>query len=94
MKELESYVIEMLVEVYAELYKYGITKEISNRAKVVYNEFIPADTLLSHVVMSAILQLFAIAYPGSDPDAKVPSQDRIEKIIKDLKEYKQNLEIG
>ena len=89
---MELGAIEELVIIYSELYEKGITKDITKKAKCIYNELIPGHTLLSEVVNSAVGKLFSVAYPNVDPDRKIPSNEEIKKIISNLNKLKQELE--
>lgn len=64
---MELGAIRELINLYSDLQKQGLTKEISERAKSIYNELTPGHTLLSKIVNSAVGRLFPIAYPNVDP---------------------------
>ncbi len=92
MKELELIAIRELINVYSTLKEMGLTEDITNKAKSIYNHLIPANTLLSNIVNSAVGRLFSVAYPNVDPDRMVPTKEEVEEIIKKLKKRKQELE--
>ena len=92
MKEMELLAVERLIVVYSDLYKKGITKEITEKAKYAYNEWTSGHTLLSDTVNYAVSKLFSVAYPNLDPDRKTPSKEEIQLIISNLKKRKDELE--
>jgi hypothetical protein len=92
MKKLEKLAIEQLIFIYEKSLKEGLSEEVINNAKSIYNELIPGNTLLSDITNFAVAKLFAIAYPNSDPERKFPSKEEIKKILHSLKKRKQELE--
>ena len=85
MKELEQKAIRELIDVYNIYILTGINKKLTDKAKFVYNEYIPANTLLGEKVMEAVGKLFPIAYPnvgsGLKPLLKKEARNIIKKLI-------------
>jgi hypothetical protein len=92
MLELELDAIEKLLMLYSELYKKPISSQISHIARDIYNNLIPANTMLSDDVNFAVNRLFSVAYPDVDPDRTVPSKEEILQILQNLRKLKLSLE--
>jgi len=92
MKELEKPAIEQLIYVYMKFLDEGLSQKVINKAKEIYDELTPGNTLLSPIVNHAVGKLFSIGYPNVDPNRPIPTKDEAKDIIEDLKKRKQELE--
>ena len=92
MKELERSTIEQLIFVYMKFLDEGLSQDVINKAKEIYDELIPANILLSPTVNYAVGKLFSISYPNTDLNRKIPTKEEVKEILEKLKKRKQNLE--
>ena len=92
MEELERPAIEQLIYLYTKFLDEGLSQEVVSKAKEIYNELVPANTLLSPTVNHAVGKLFSIGYPNIDSNRSIPTRDEVKVIIENLKKRKQELE--
>ncbi len=91
MKELEKPAIEQLIFVYTRFLEDGLSQDIINKAKEIYDELIPANTLLSPTVNYAVGKLFSISYPNTDTNRKIPTKEEVKEILEKLKKRLRDL---
>jgi CRISPR/Cas system CMR subunit Cmr4 (Cas7 group RAMP superfamily) len=92
MKELEKTAVKDLVEVYQLFISKGLIKEVINKARFAYNEYIPANTLLRDMIISAVVWLFSIAYPNVNSGINPPTKEEARKMLEKLKKLQKELE--
>lgn len=83
MKELEKKAVQDLLDLFTKFQRTGLTKELSLDSKKVYDELIPANTLLSKDINFVVVKLFSLAYPNVDESNKI-NEEEVSKIIKIL----------
>jgi len=92
MKELEKMAVKGLIETYQLFIFKGIIKEVTDKARSVYNEFIPGGNLLRETIMGMIGSLFAIAYPDVNSGLNPPTKKEAKEILEKLKKLQKELE--
>lgn len=90
MKNLEQQAIKDLIDVYTLFLEFGRVKKVSETAKIVYNNYIPAKTLISKKIMSFVSKLFPLAYPDADSNLEVITVKDAKFILAELKELNHN----
>lgn len=92
MKEFELFIIDRLIEILSAFCREGLTKEVIEKAKSLYDSFSSAGPLMSSFVDNRVEGLFPLGYPNIDQNGRIPTKKEIEKIIQMLTKRKQELE--
>ena len=85
MMKIENEARKELFEVYSLYLKSGNAPYVSKKARLVYNEYIPAKNLLSEKIMTLVSNLFPIAYPEKESGILVAKVSEIKDFILYLK---------
>lgn len=92
MKELERQAINDLIRVYGLIVEFEDLKKVSDEARFIYNNYIPAKTVISEKIMIYVSTLFTVAYPNSESNLNLLTVDEAKNILEELKQLNKTLE--
>ncbi|MEK6874312.1 MAG: hypothetical protein AABX52_01025 [Nanoarchaeota archaeon] len=92
MKEIELNALKDLIGVYTHYLDSGLSTELINKAKEVYDEYHPMNTLLTQDINIAVGKLFPLAYPDAGSGVQNPTKEEVIKMLSNLTKYKHELE--